>query len=108
MEKFFNYLDMYPSSDEIKDAKMNVLKCKLFFKLFQVAKFINMFESTKKVYKRKANSTSIEKEALFDIIYYIYPPVGSKLKSTRKSAWLNPVVGDEDALKLKGKSLSSF
>ena len=28
IEKFFNYLDMYPSTEEIKDARMNVLKCK--------------------------------------------------------------------------------
>jgi hypothetical protein len=38
-----------------------------------------------------------------DIIYYIYPPVASKVKSTRISTWLNPVVDGEDAMKLKGE-----
>lgn len=53
-------------------------------------------------YKRKANSTSIEMKAMFDIIYYIYPPKATKLKSTRKSTWMNPIVDGEDALRLKG------
>lgn len=39
---------------------------------------------------------------MFDIIYYIYPPKATKLKSTRKSTWTNPIVGGEDALRLKG------
>ena len=39
---------------------------------------------------------------IFDIIYYIYPPLATKLASTRKSTWLNPVVGEEDALRLRG------
>jgi hypothetical protein len=66
--------------------------------------FFNFFGQNED-YKRRANSTSIEKDAMFDMVYYIYPPVGSKLKSTRKSAWLNPVVGGEDALKLRGSKL---
>lgn len=36
------------------------------------------------------------------MIYYIYPPAGTKLKSTRKSTWQNPRVGEEDALRLRG------
>ena len=36
------------------------------------------------------------------MIYFIYPPLGTKLKSTRKSTWQNPRVGDEDALRLRG------
>lgn len=42
---------------------------------------------------------------MFDIIYYIYPPPATKLKSTRKSTWINPVVDGEDALRLKGFKL---
>lgn len=39
---------------------------------------------------------------MLDIIYYIYPPLATKLKSTRKSTWTNPRVGDDDALRLRG------
>ena len=38
-----------------------------------------------------------------DIIYFIYPPVATKVKSTRMSTWLNPMVDGEDAMKLKGE-----
>ncbi|CAF0712380.1 unnamed protein product [Brachionus calyciflorus] len=78
--KMFNFVDLYPSNEEIQEAKLNVLK----------------------FYKKKANSTSISKRAMFDIIYYIYPPLATKLKSTRKSTWMNPIVDGEDALRLKG------
>jgi hypothetical protein len=47
----------------------------------------------------------LEKNIVFDIIYYIYPPVATKLPSTRKSTWLNPVVDGEDALRLRGFKL---
>lgn len=53
-------------------------------------------------HKLKKNITSIDKNIMLDIIYYIYPPIATKLKSTRRSTWLNPVVGQEDALRLKG------
>jgi hypothetical protein len=42
------------------------------------------------------------REVTFDIIYYIYPPKGTGLKSVRKSNWLSPIVDGEDCLKLKG------
>lgn len=92
----FDFVDLHPNIDEIQDAKLNVLKCKKNF-------FLNFFKHFYSVvYKRKANSTSISKRAMFDIIYYIYPPKATKLKSTRKSTWINPIVGGEDALRLRG------
>ena len=48
---------------------------------------------------------SLNKTIVLDIIHYIYPPASTKLKSTRKSAWLNPVVDNDDALRLKGFKL---
>ncbi|RNA14250.1 Structure-specific endonuclease subunit SLX4 [Brachionus plicatilis] len=83
ISKMFNFVDLHPNNDEIQEAKLNVLK----------------------FYKRKANSTSISKRAMFDIIYYIYPPKATKLKSTRKSTWTNPIVDGEDALRLRGFKL---
>lgn len=55
-----------------------------------------------KYYKKKSNTNNYPKNIAFDIIYYIYPPLVTKLKSTRKSTWLNPIVGQEDALRLRG------
>ncbi len=50
-------------------------------------------------------TSALPKVVALDIIYYIYPPVATKLKSTRKSTWFSPVVGGEDALRLKGSKL---
>ena len=107
IEKLFNFLDTYPSIEEIKDAKMSVLKCNdiYFWYLSLVKFFLFKIFTCLSDYKRRANSTSVEKDAMLDLIYYIYPPKGSRLKSTRKSTWLNPVVNGEDALRLRGSKL---
>ena len=52
-----------------------------------------------------STSTQLERNVVFDIIYYIYHPIATKLPSTRKSTWLNPVVGEKDALRLRGFKL---
>ena len=46
---------------------------------------------------------AFDKNTVMDIIYFIYPPVATKVKSTRMSTWLNPMVDGEDAMKLKGE-----
>lgn len=33
LEKMFNYADLYPTANELKEAKDNVLKCKINSKL---------------------------------------------------------------------------
>lgn len=80
LEKILHYNDLYPTSSELKEAKDQVLK----------------------YYRKKTATNTFPKHIAFDIIYYIYPPAATKLKSTRKSTWLNPVVGQEDALRLRG------
>jgi hypothetical protein len=40
---------------------------------------------------------------VFDVVYYIYPPLGTGLQSTRKSTWVRPIIDGEDENAIKGK-----
>jgi hypothetical protein len=46
---------------------------------------------------------SLTKEMVFDVVYYIYPPLGTGLQSTRKSTWVRPIIDGEDENAIKGK-----
>ena len=103
LDKMFNYNDLYPSLNELKEAKENVLKCKnLLKKIVNWKRLFFNFKILFKDYKKKNASNIFPRNIVFDIIYYIYPPQATKLKTTRKSTWLNPTVGQEDALRLRG------
>ena len=39
---------------------------------------------------------------VFDIVYYIYPPSGTGLPSSRQSTWIHPIIDGEDETAIQG------
>jgi hypothetical protein len=39
---------------------------------------------------------------VFDIIYYIYPPIATGLEISRKSTWVQPIIDGEDETAILG------
>jgi len=45
---------------------------------------------------------SLTKEIVFDVVYYIYPPIGTGLQTSRKSTWVRPIIDGEDQTAIQG------
>ena len=45
---------------------------------------------------------------VFDTVYYIYPPLGTGLESTRQSTWVRPIIDGEDETAIQGKTVNHF
>ncbi|CAF0847000.1 unnamed protein product [Adineta steineri] len=79
VETFFQCCDLSATSDEIKQALKAVLK----------------------YYPQKKND-SLTKDMVFDVVYNIYPPLGTGLKTSRKSTWVRPIIDGEDETDIQG------
>ncbi|UJR29408.1 hypothetical protein I4U23_010620 [Adineta vaga] len=79
IEHFFQCCDFSATSNEIQQALKAVFK----------------------YYPSKKND-GLTKEMVFDTVYYIYPPLGTGLESTRQSTWVRPIIDGEDETAIQG------
>jgi hypothetical protein len=98
LEKFFKYCELYPNKRELISARDSIVKCMSYTILNNdfVAFFFPQLDHKMK------NTQGFDKNTALETIYFIYPPEGTNMNSTRISTWLNPTVLNEDAMKLKG------
>ncbi|CAF1265204.1 unnamed protein product [Adineta ricciae] len=78
IEHFFECCDLSATSGEIQQALTAVLK----------------------YHPRRTDG--LTKEMVFDTVYYIYPPLGTGLESTRQSTWVRPIIDGEDETAIQG------
>lgn len=52
-------------------------------------------------YPQKKND-SLTEDIVFDIVYYIFPPVATGLDTSRKSTWIRPIIDGQDYTAIQG------
>ena len=60
-----------------------------------------------KDYPQQKNE-SLTRTMIFDIIYYIFPPVATGLETSRKSTWVRPIIDGEDHTAIDGKTFTKI
>jgi hypothetical protein len=45
----------------------------------------------------------LTQEMVFDVFYYIYPPIATGLETSRKSTWVRPIIDGEDETAVQGE-----
>jgi len=58
-------------------------------------------------YPQKKND-SLTEEIVFDIVYYIFPPVATGLETSRKSTWVRPIIDGQDYTAIQGYHFLRF
>jgi hypothetical protein len=95
LENFFECCDLSATPYEIEEALETVLQCN-FYLVFYSTIYVVFLD-----YPHKKNDP-LTKDIVFDVIYYIYPPIATGLDTSRKSTWVRPIIDGEDETAIRG------
>ena len=106
LELFFERCDLSASKGELEEAARIVLQRRTPRSL-SLSLVIDSLSSLRLDYPQK-KADSLTREMVFDIVYYIYPPLGTGLPSSRQSTWVRPIIDGEDETAIQGLLIEIF